>query len=84
MPIGPPRNMASQALVLVLVVAGLFVIIRFEMFVLAALAHRPDDELRFLPRAGWLAVCLLTIPFGGVLYLTRGRGRSCGCEERKG
>ena len=31
------------------------------------------ERVRFLPRWAWALVCLISIPFGGILYLLAGR-----------
>ncbi len=31
------------------------------------------ERVRFLPRWAWAVVCLISIPFGGILYLLAGR-----------
>jgi Phospholipase_D-nuclease N-terminal len=31
------------------------------------------ERVRFLPRWVWAVVCLISIPFGGILYLLIGR-----------
>ena len=54
---------------LLTVVAGLTVLLRFETYVLADLAHTPDEQLLLLSQWGWAAVCLLSLPFGGRAYL---------------
>jgi len=31
------------------------------------------ERVRFLPRWAWIVLCLISIPFGGILYLLVGR-----------
>ncbi len=33
------------------------------------------SEVRYLPRWGWVAVCLLSVPLGAIVYLLVGRDR---------
>jgi hypothetical protein len=56
-----------------LVVVGLVVVVRFELFCLDDLARTPDVELQLLTRTGWLVLILLFVPVGGVVYLYRGK-----------
>ena len=46
-------------------------VVGWEVFCLADLARA--DKVRFLPKWGWAAACLIQIPLGGVLYLLLGR-----------
>ena len=64
----------EQALVVslvILVVAAM--IVRFEVFCLKDLAATDDWQLRGLNRRGWMLVCLLSVPFGGIAYLYLGK-----------
>jgi hypothetical protein len=48
----------------------------FVVFCLADLARA--EEVRYLPKWGWAILCLglgLSIPWGGILYLTVGKVR---------
>jgi hypothetical protein len=56
-----------------LVVVGLVVVVRFEVFCLDDLAVTPDVELQLFTRTGWLALIVFIIPVGGILYLSRGK-----------
>ena len=67
--------MNSPLVVVLIVIAILLVIGRFEAFCLRNLADTPDVELRHLTRGGWYAVILFMIPLGGVAYLYLGRAR---------
>jgi hypothetical protein len=61
-------------LVLILgAIAAVALVIWWEYFCLTAVAL--TDRVRFLPRWLWAVICLLQIPFGGVLFLLIGRGR---------
>jgi hypothetical protein len=59
---------AAQAPILVLLVA-----IGFEVFCLVDLAGA--QEVRYLPKWGWLIVSLVSIPLGGIVYLSIGKVR---------
>ena len=58
-------------IVAVLVAVG--AALRFEMFCLDDILHAP--YVRTLPRQTWVAICVLMIPLGGILYLYYGRPR---------
>ena len=58
----------AEILAVVVAIAG---ILRFEVFCLDDMLHAP--YVRTLPREAWIALCVLMIPFGGVLYLCYGR-----------
>jgi hypothetical protein len=45
----------------------------FEGFCLVDLARA--KEVRYLPKWGWLIVSLISIPLGGIVYLSIGRVR---------
>lgn len=51
------------------------VVVRFELFCLRDLAETRDEQLRFLTRRGWFAVIILSIPLGGLVYLSAGKWR---------
>jgi hypothetical protein len=46
-------------------------VLRFEVFCLDDVLHAP--YVRTLPREAWIALCVLLIPLGGLLYLLYGR-----------
>ena len=49
----------------------------FVVFCLTDLVRA--DQVRYLPKWAWAILCLglgLTIPFGGILYLVAGKGRT--------
>jgi hypothetical protein len=48
--------------------------VRFEIFCLNDILHA--DYVRGLTRQGWIVLCILTIPIGGILYLLYGRPQS--------
>jgi hypothetical protein len=51
----------------------LLVAIGFEVFCLVDLARA--KEVRYLSKGGWLIVSLISIPLGGIIYLSVGRVR---------
>ncbi len=51
----------------------LLVAVGFEVFCLVDLARA--EEVRYLPKWGWLIVSLVSIPLGGIIYLVVGRVR---------
>jgi hypothetical protein len=57
----------TTILILILIAA----VVAWEAFCLHDLARA--DHVRYLPKWGWALVCLLTIPWGGILYLIVGR-----------
>jgi hypothetical protein len=57
-----------EILAVVGVIAG---ILRFEVFCLDDVLHAP--YVRTFPREVWIALCVLMIPVGGILYLRYGR-----------
>ena len=55
-------------LAMLVAIAG---VLRFEVFCLNDVLHAP--YVRTLPREAWVALCVLLIPFGGLLYILYGR-----------
>ena len=51
----------------------LLVAIGFEVVCLVDLARA--EEVRYLPKWGWVIVSLISIPLGGIVYLVFGRVR---------
>lgn len=49
------------------------VAIGFEVFCLVDVAR--TEAVRYLPRWAWAAVCLISIPLGGIVYMVVGRER---------
>jgi hypothetical protein len=57
---------------IILVLSGVVVLlIAWEVFCLRDLARA--HRVRYLPKWGWALVCLLSIPWGGIIYLIVGR-----------
>jgi len=61
----PPGATTAVALILVLAT--------FEGYCLVDCARA--DQVRYLSRWTWAVIMLVTIPFGGILYLTYGKVR---------
>jgi hypothetical protein len=60
-----------EILAVLVAIAG---VLRFEIFCLDDVLHAP--YVRTLPREAWIALCVLMIPLGGILYFAYGRPRS--------
>ena len=60
--------MSPAALVPLLMVAA-----GFEVFCLVDLARA--EAVRYLQRWAWAIICLVSVPFGGIVYLLVGRAR---------
>lgn len=59
-------------MILILVLAAAVALaIAWEVFCLRHLARA--DRVRYLPKWGWAIVCLISIPWGGLVYLIVGR-----------
>jgi hypothetical protein len=52
---------------------GLLAAVGFVAFCLTDLAHAA--QVRYLPKWGWALACILSIPLGGIMYLSIGRCR---------
>ena len=69
-------NLSAATLGVVGVVAvAVVLVVRFERLCLRDLEQTRDDELLRFSRAGWTALILFWIPFGGILYLYIGKAR---------
>ena len=64
-----PVAIAILALAVVLAVA-------WDAFCLRDLIRADPARVRYLDKRGWAAVCLISCPWGGLLYLIVGRDRS--------
>jgi len=60
----------SPVMILVLATAVVLVV-AWEVFCLRKLARA--DRVRYLPKWAWVIVCLISIPWGGLVYLIVGR-----------
>ncbi len=58
-------NVPWAALAPVLVLAGAFVV-----YCLLDLAR---SEVEYLPKWAWAIICVISVPLGGIIYLTVGR-----------
>jgi hypothetical protein len=47
--------------------------VAFAVFCLVDLARAP--AVRYLPKAAWAIICVISIPLGGIAYLLLGRVR---------
>jgi hypothetical protein len=66
---------APVLLVATVGILAVVLVVRFEYICLSDLASADDSELRYLTRRGWLLLCLIAIPIGGLLYWRFGRDR---------
>jgi hypothetical protein len=64
----------QHELVIVAAVLAIAGVLRFEMYCLDDILHA--DYVRTLTRQAWVVLCVLVIPFGGILYLFYGRPRA--------
>jgi hypothetical protein len=65
------------------VITVIAVVLVFEVCCLVDIARA--KEVRRLDRATWALICLITLPLGGILYLTLGRkstGRGSAAAQR--
>jgi len=58
----------ATLLTLLVVVAGA---VAFTVYCLVDLARA--EEARSLPRGAWAAICLVSMPMGGIIYLVAGK-----------
>jgi hypothetical protein len=63
----------QRALTAIVVVVAAIVVVRFEMSSRTDLAR--SEEVRYLSKPAWAAICILSIPLGGILYPYFGRTR---------
>ena len=61
--------MPARVILVIILAVGLAV--AWEVFCLRDLARA--DRVRYLPKWGWALVCLISIPWGGIIYLIVGR-----------
>ena len=64
-------DLLLHELTLLAVLVAIAGVLRFEVFCLDDVLHAP--YVRTLPREAWIALCVLLIPLGGLLYLLYGR-----------
>jgi len=65
----------NPALIAVIAVAALGVAaaVAWDIFCLRDLARADPAGVRYLPKWAWAAICLLTCPWGGLLYMIAGK-----------
>ena len=59
----------------VLIILGAVVVVGWDGFCLRDLARA--DRVRYLPKWVWAIVCLISFPWGGILYVIFGRDAFC-------
>ncbi len=64
-------DLLLHELTILAVLVAIAGVLRFEVFCLQDVLHAP--YVRTLPREAWIALCVLLIPLGGLLYLLYGR-----------
>lgn len=63
--------MSARFILFAVLVVGLAV--AWEVFCLQDLVRA--DRVRYLPKWAWAVICLVSIPWGGVIYVIFGRDR---------
>ena len=77
--------MSVQLIALIAVIAlGLAAAIAWDTFCLRNLIRADPARVRYLPKWGWATVCLISCPWGGLLYMFFGRGPSGGDQPPGG
>jgi len=67
--------MSAQLIAVAAVIAlGIAAAIAWDTFCLRDLIRADPARVRYLPKWGWAAVCLISCPWGGLLYMIVGRG----------
>jgi hypothetical protein len=66
---------AQYVVIAAVVAVAVIAVVRFEVLCLTDIARADDREFRYLTRWGWVAVCILSVPVGGFVYLALGRTR---------
>ena len=57
--------------VILFLATAVVLVVAWEVFCLRNLARA--DRVRYLPKWAWVIVCLISIPWGGLVYLIVGR-----------
>jgi hypothetical protein len=65
----------QYAFIAAVVAIAVIVVVRFEVYCVTDIVRADERELRYLSKAGWVAVCLISVPIGGIVYLLCGRTR---------
>ena len=63
----------NPVLITVIALGGVLVV-AWDTFCLRDLIRADPARVRYLPNWGWAAVCLISCPWGGLLYMIVGRG----------
>jgi hypothetical protein len=53
---------------------GVVLVVAWDGFCLRDLIHADPATVRYLGKGTWAFICLLTCPWGGLLYVIAGRG----------
>jgi hypothetical protein len=64
-------DLLRQELDILAVLGGIACVLRFEIFCVNDVLHAP--YVRTLSREAWIALCVLLIPLGAILYFRYGR-----------
>jgi hypothetical protein len=68
------RASPVSGLLIAVIALGVAAVIAWDTFCLRDLIRADPARVRHLPRWAWAAVCLITCPWGGLLYMIAGRG----------
>jgi hypothetical protein len=60
--------------VIAVIALGVAAAIAWDTFCLRDLIRADRARVRYLPKWAWAAVCLISCPWGGLLYMIAGRG----------
>ena len=60
--------------VIAVIALGIAAAIAWDSFCLRDLIRADPARVRYLPKWAWAAVCLISCPWGGLLYMIAGRG----------
>ena len=63
-----------SGLLIALAALGIVAAIAWDVFCLRDLSRADPARVRHLPKWAWAAICLITCPWGGLLYFIAGRG----------
>jgi uncharacterized membrane protein len=66
--------MSVPLIAVIAVIALGMAAIAWDTFCLRDLIRADPARVRYLPKWGWAAVCLISCPWGGLLYMIVGRG----------
>lgn len=66
---------AQYAVVALIIAVAVVMVLRFLVFCISDINATPEAQLQYLSRAGWIAVCVLSIPVGALVYLACGKRR---------